>query len=123
MEGVEPLLEMIASWAEVPWLDLAACSTLGEKDLDLFFTAAGASISRSAKELCAGCAARHACLSHAFDHQIAVGYFGGMSSNRRRELGREAALAEIESERRTSTVEVPVSAGHRRGWAPTTRRS
>lgn len=100
MDGAEPLLELIASWAELPWLDHAACGPLAEHDLDLFFTPAGASISRLAKQLCVSCAARTACLSHAFDHQIAVGYFGGMSPNRRRELGREAALAEIAAERR-----------------------
>lgn len=103
MDSVEPLLELIASWGEVPWLEHAACAKLEEHDLDLFFTSAGASISRVTKQMCVGCAVRSACLSHAFEHHIGVGYFGGMSPNRRRELGRAAALAEIEAERQTRT--------------------
>lgn len=100
MDDTEPLLELIAAWQELPWLDDAACARLAEQDLDLFFTPAGSGLGRWARSMCEGCAARRACLEHAFEHRITVGYFGGMSPNQRRALGLEGSLAEIERSNR-----------------------
>ena len=45
--------------------------------------------------MCERCPARVQCLMHAYDNEIAGGYFGGMSPSRRRKLSRSEALADI----------------------------
>jgi hypothetical protein len=49
-------------------------------------------LSKEAAAICAGCEVRVDCLSHAYDREIAAGYFGGVSSAKRRVLTLEQAL-------------------------------
>lgn len=69
---------------DMAWLANAACAELPLADLEQFFVDAGKSISSQTVAMCQRCPARVACLDHAYRHQVASGYFGGMSPSKRR---------------------------------------
>lgn len=96
MPKTDDLAALIENTAELGWLADAACGQLGLEQLALFFVDAGRTISAEAEAMCAGCGARRACLDHAYDNEIAGGYFGGISPSRRRALSHADAVALIE---------------------------
>lgn len=93
MSNIRDLGELIGNLPEDGWLSDAACRELNLDKISLFFVDAGRSLSQEARTLCEACPVRTECLEHAYDHEIAGGYFGGMSPSRRRALTREDALA------------------------------
>lgn len=97
MTGNSPLSELIERAPELPWLDEAACGNLQLDQLPLFFVEAGRTIAAETKALCRRCPVRRECLDHAYAHQIASGYFGGISPGRRRALTHAEALELITS--------------------------
>lgn len=98
MSTTTDLATIIEQAPEMSWIDRAACSTLGVERLDLFFVDAGKSLSSEALEMCRGCAARRDCLEHAYDRELAGGYFGGLSPTKRRKMTKDEAVAMIESD-------------------------
>ena len=98
MSTTTDLATIIEQAPEMPWLDRAACASLGVERLDLFFVDAGKSLSPEAKALCAGCEVRRDCLMHAYERDIVGGYFGGLSPTKRRKLTVTEALDLIEGE-------------------------
>ncbi len=92
------LAKVIEASPDLPWLDRAACGSLGLEQIDLFFVSAGKSLSKEAKALCQGCPVRRDCLDHAYSRGITGGYFGGVSPAQRKKLSREEALELIESD-------------------------
>lgn len=84
MSNIHDLAGLIEGSAELTWLRDAACADLELSELALFFVDAGRSLSQDAHRLCAGCAVRAECLEHAYAHEIAGGYFGGVSPTKRR---------------------------------------
>ncbi len=80
---------------DLDWLLEASCADLAVEQLDLFFVEAGKSLAKETVAMCERCPARVQCLTHAYDNEIAGGYFGGMSPSRRRKLSRNDALAEV----------------------------
>ena len=93
--SAQPFHDLITSTAEQSWLDRALCGDLPLEDLALYFVEAGRSISRPTIELCTRCPVRRECLDHAYNLQIASGYFGGMSPSRRKLLSHAEALRTI----------------------------
>lgn len=89
------LANIIETAPDLEWLDSAACSTLDIERLDLFFVSAGKSLSSEAKALCASCPSRRACLTHAYDREIAGGYFAAVSPAQRRSMTLDEALESI----------------------------
>ena len=89
------LASLIEGSNELPWLRRAACRELELERLDLFFVDAGRTLSKQARAICAGCPARAECLTYAYRHDITSGYYGGLSSTKRRELTLDEALTEI----------------------------
>jgi len=89
------LADIIETAPDLEWLDRAACSSLDIGRLDLFFVSAGKSLSSEARELCAGCPSRRACLTHAYDREIAGGYFAAVSPAQRRSMTLDEALHSI----------------------------
>lgn len=87
-----PLSDLIEQAPELPWLDAAACGDLELDQLQLFFVDAGRTIASETVALCRRCPVRRECLDHAYAHQIASGYFGGISPGRRRTLSHADAL-------------------------------
>jgi WhiB family redox-sensing transcriptional regulator len=71
------------------WIDRAACGDLDVEQLEMFFVEAGRVLSKEAAALCSRCPVRLNCVGHAIDHELAGGYFGGMSPSRRRALAAE----------------------------------
>ncbi|MGD9701946.1 MAG: WhiB family transcriptional regulator [Acidimicrobiia bacterium] len=92
MAGSNPLSELIERAPEMPWLDEAACGDLELDQLQLFFVEAGRTIASETTALCKRCPVRRECLDHAYSHQIASGYFGGISPGRRRTLSHAEAV-------------------------------
>ena len=92
MTGSSALSELIERAPEQSWLDDAACSNLELAQLSLFFVEAGRTIAPETKALCRQCPVRRECLDHAYVHEIASGYFGGVSPGRRRALSHAEAL-------------------------------
>ena len=86
MSNIQSLAELIENANEYSSLRDAACGDLGLDALDQFFVEAGRSLSRETVALCNGCPVRAECLQHAYDHEIAGGYFGGVSPTKRRAL-------------------------------------
>lgn len=86
VSNIQRLAELIENTADYGWLRHAACGDLDLEALDQFFVEAGRSLSRETVQLCSGCAVRSECLRHAYDHEIAGGYFGGVSPTKRRAL-------------------------------------
>ncbi len=97
MSNIGDLGELIGNLPEDGWLTQASCRELALDKISLFFVDAGRSLSQEAQALCAACPVRTDCLEHAYDHEIAGGYFGGVSPSQRRSLSREDALATITS--------------------------
>lgn len=93
-----PLSDLIEQTPELPWLDDAACGDLALDQLPLFFVEAGRTISQDTVALCRRCPVRRDCLDHAYTHQIASGYFGGVSPGRRRTLSHADAIALVAGE-------------------------
>ena len=98
MSTTTDLANIIEHSPELRWLDRAACAGLDIEQLDLFFVDAGKSLSPEARALCQACPARRDCLEHAYEREIAGGYFGGLSPSKRRKLTISEALATIEAE-------------------------
>jgi WhiB family transcriptional regulator, redox-sensing transcriptional regulator len=92
MASNNPLSELIERTPELPWLDAAACGDLELDQLPLFFVEAGRTIASETISLCKRCPVRRECLDHAYEHQIASGYFGGISPGRRRTLSHADAI-------------------------------
>ena len=98
MSTTTDLALIIEQSPELSWLEHAACASLDVEQLDLFFVGAGKSLSNEAKMLCRGCAARRECITHAYEREIAGGYFGGMSPIKRRKLTLSEALEAIDAD-------------------------
>jgi len=64
------------------WRELAACRGA---DLDVFFPGRGESAG-PARQVCAGCPVRQACLDYAITNRIAYGVWGGLTGRERRAL-------------------------------------
>ena len=64
------------------WRELAACRGA---DLEVFFPGRGESAG-SARQVCAGCPVRQACLDYAISNRIAYGVWGGLTGRERRAL-------------------------------------
>lgn len=86
------LAPLIESTPELAWLQDAACGELELERLDLFFVEAGRTLSKEAAAICRGCDARADCLRYAYENEIEGGYFGGVSSAKRRSLSLDQAL-------------------------------
>ena len=86
------LAPLIENTPELTWLNDAACGGLDLDQLDLFFVDAGRTLSKEAVALCRSCPSRIECLRHAYTHEIEGGYFGGVSSAKRRTLTFEQAV-------------------------------
>lgn len=74
-----------------PWRRRAACR---DEDLNLFFAERGDNESgQRAKEICAGCPVRQACLNFAITNNELAGIWGGFSRKARKRIrkSREAA--------------------------------
>ena len=97
MSNVRDLGDLIGNLPENEWLSQAACRHLELDKISLFFVDAGCSLSHEAQAMCGSCPVRAECLGHAYQHEIAGGYFGGVSPSRRRTLSREDALASLGS--------------------------
>ncbi|MFT4773659.1 MAG: hypothetical protein ACI83Y_000494 [Candidatus Azotimanducaceae bacterium] len=92
MSDTQDLAELIKHSAEMAWVQRAACRDFDADQLALFFVEAGHRLSKEAAATCAGCEVSVDCLSHAYQHEIAAGYFGGVSSAKRRVLTFEQAV-------------------------------
>ncbi len=92
MSREHDLAPLIESTPELTWLNDAACGSLELDRLDLFFVDAGRTLSKEAAALCSSCPSRVECLRHAYDNEIEGGYFGGVSSAKRRTLSFEQAV-------------------------------
>lgn len=86
MSNIQSLAELIQNADEYQWVRDAACGDLPLEQLDQFFVEAGRSLSRETVALCQGCPVRADCLAHACRHEIAGGYFGGVSPTKRRSM-------------------------------------
>jgi len=95
MSNTHDLAPLIESVPDLAWLHRAACSDLALDRLSLFFVEAGRTLSKEAAAMCRGCEVRVNCLRHAYDNGIEGGYFGGLSSARRRSLTFEQAVESI----------------------------
>ena len=95
MSNTHDLAPLIEAAPELAWLQRAACSELELDRLDLFFVEAGRTLSKEAARICRGCDVRVDCLRHAYDNEIEGGYFGGLSSAKRRSMSFDDAAASI----------------------------
>lgn len=89
------LAQIIETAPDLEWLDRAACAPLDVGHLDMFFVSAGKSLSPEARDLCASCPSRRACLIHAYEREIAGGYFAAVSPAKRRSMTLDEALESI----------------------------
>ena len=88
------------------WRDQAACRGT---DLDVFFPGRGESAG-PARQVCAQCPVRQACLDYALSHGITHGVWGGLAERERRPLrSRHAAAARRE---RDEAIAAAAAAGH-----------
>ena len=88
------------------WRELAACRGA---DLNLFFPERGESAG-AARQVCAACPVRQACLDYALSHGITHGVWGGLAERERRPLrSRHAAAARRE---RDEAIAAAAAAGH-----------
>lgn len=92
MSNTHDLAPLIESVPELAWLQRAACGDLELESLSLFFVEAGRTLSKETAAMCGSCEARVDCLRHAYDNDIEGGYFGGLSSAKRRALTFEQAV-------------------------------
>lgn len=91
MSQPNELAALIESSPTHDWLEKAACGDLELDCLDMFFVEAGRTLSKPVAALCSNCEAQAECLAHAFDRDLAGGYFGGLSPSKRKSMGRQAA--------------------------------
>lgn len=82
MGAAGPIIAALNSGEDATWRDFAACAEVGG---DIWFPEKGGS-TRQAKEVCASCEVRAACLDYALEHSIAHGIWGGLSETERRPL-------------------------------------
>lgn len=94
MSQLGDLAAMIAASPDHTWIDRSACGELDLNELNMFFVEAGRTLSKEAKAMCQRCEVHQECLDYALDHDIAGGYFGGMSPSKRRQLAQERATGE-----------------------------
>jgi WhiB family transcriptional regulator, redox-sensing transcriptional regulator len=73
-----------------PWRQQAACRGV---DLDLFYPKRGESAG-PARQVCAQCPVRQACLEYALSNRIASGIWGGLTERERRPLQSRLVQAE-----------------------------
>ncbi|MFF9813298.1 WhiB family transcriptional regulator [Streptomyces sp. NPDC014006] len=71
---------------DLAWQEEALCAQTGG---DFFFPEPGSSV-REAKQICALCPIRSACLDHALEHDERFGVWGGLSEKERQALRRTA---------------------------------
>jgi WhiB family redox-sensing transcriptional regulator len=87
-----PALLATAQPTEDEWRYDAACAS---NETDLFFpvgtTAGAVAQTEAAKEVCAGCSVREACLAFALDTDQNHGVWGGTSEDERRAIKRRRA--------------------------------
>lgn len=76
---IDPVIE--------PWVARAHC--IGA-DVDVFFPERGGK-PKTAKEICAACPVRAACLTYALEHNEPFGVWGGLSHPERRRLLKQSA--------------------------------
>lgn len=95
MSRNDDLAVLIEHAPELSWLPEAACADLSVRRLELFFVDAGRTLSKEAVAICERCPVRVDCLRHAYDHEIAGGYFGGVSPAMRRRLTLDEAMAHL----------------------------
>ncbi len=95
MSNTHDLVPLIESTPDLAWLPRAACADFGLDRLSLFFVEAGRTLSKEAAAVCGSCQVRVDCLRHAYDNEIEGGYFGGLSSAKRRALTFEQAVESI----------------------------
>jgi Transcription factor WhiB len=91
--NLNDLASLIEHSPDFEWVRHAACGNLELAELDRFFVDAGRSLSSDTVKMCGGCPARLDCLDHAYAHDIAGGYFGGLSPSKRKSLTHEQARA------------------------------
>jgi WhiB family redox-sensing transcriptional regulator len=70
---------------ELKWWDLGACRGL---DASIFYPDDDVD-AESAKEVCAGCHVRSACLEYAIEHRERAGVWGGATERDRRRIVRQ----------------------------------
>ena len=95
MRTADELATLIERSDDLDWMADAACADLDVERIDLFFVDAGKTLSKEAIAICESCPSRVDCLTHAYDHEIAGGYFGGVSPTQRRKLSLAEALERI----------------------------
>jgi hypothetical protein len=93
--NLHDLASLIEHSPDYEWVRNAACGNLDLDELDRFFVDAGRSLSSDTMKMCEGCPARVDCLDHAYAHEIAGGYFGGMSPSKRKSMSHADARAAI----------------------------
>ena len=93
--NLNELASLIEHSPDYEWVRHAACGSLELSELDRFFVDAGRSLSSETVKMCEGCAARVDCLDHAYAHEIAGGYFGGLSPSKRKAMTHAEARAVI----------------------------
>lgn len=93
--NLNELASLIEHSPDYEWVRRAACGSLELAELDRFFVDAGRSLSSDTVKMCQGCAARVDCLDHAYAHEIAGGYFGGLSPSKRKSMTHAEARAAI----------------------------
>lgn len=92
---IKAIDELIHRTPDMSWLAHAACGDLPLEELEVYFVEAGRSIAPATIARCRSCPVRFQCLDHAYDHQIASGYFGGVSPSKRRSMSHADARASI----------------------------
>lgn len=103
--NLNELAALIEHSPDYEWVRRAACGNLELAELDRFFVDAGRSLSSDTVKMCEGCAARVECLDHAYGHDIAGGYFGGLSPSKRKSLTHAEALVAIGAKPAANTVD------------------
>jgi hypothetical protein len=88
---LEELAALIQHSPDYEWVQDAACGSLELEELDRFFVEAGRSLSADTVKLCQRCPVRAECLDHAYDRDIAGGYFGGLSPSKRKSMSHDEA--------------------------------
>jgi len=92
---IQDLAELIENASDYAWLKDAACADLGLDELDQFFVEAGRSLSKDTLQMCGECPVRAECIRHAYENDIAGGYFGGTSPTKRRSVPLAQALEDL----------------------------
>src|SRR5206468_2765208 len=88
------------------WRELAACRGT---DLEVFFPGRGES-AEPARQVCAGCPVRQACLDYAITNRITHGIWGGLTERERRAL--QSRWVRASRRNRDGAVLAAVAAGY-----------